>query len=58
MDANKKETLKGMVILGGVVLAVALFAVIATDNGWGKLGCIFRALAHGVSITNLKAICM
>jgi hypothetical protein len=58
MDENKKETLKGMLILGVVVLAVALFAIIATDNGWGKLGCVFRALAHGVAITNLKAICM
>jgi hypothetical protein len=58
MDENKKETLKGMVILGGVVLAVALFAVIATENGWSKLGCVFRAVLHGVAITNLKAICM
>jgi hypothetical protein len=53
-----KETIKGMLILGGIVLAVALFAVIATDNGWHKLGCVFRAVLHGVALSNIRSICL
>jgi hypothetical protein len=53
-----KETIKGMLILGCIVLAVALFAVIATDNGWHKLGCVFRAILHGVALSNIRSICL
>jgi hypothetical protein len=52
-----KETFKGLLIFSGVVVALALFAIIATDDGWQKLGCIFRALTHGVAITNIHAMC-
>jgi len=53
-----KETIKGLAILGGTVVVVALFAVIATDNGWQKLGCVFRAILHGVALSNIRAICL
>jgi hypothetical protein len=53
-----KETIKGMLILGGIILAVALFAVIATDNGWHKLGCVVRAILHGVALSNIRSICL
>jgi hypothetical protein len=53
-----KETIKGLLILGGVVVAVALFAVIATDDGWHKLGCVGRAILHGVALSNIRSICL
>jgi len=53
-----KETIKGLAILGGIVVVVALFAVIATDNGWQKLGCVFRAILHGVALSNIRSICL
>ncbi|WP_166106480.1 hypothetical protein [Duganella aceris] len=53
-----KETIKGLLILAGIVVAVALFAVIATDNGWQKVGCVFRAILHGVALSNIRSICL
>lgn len=50
--------IKGMLIVGGIALAVALFAVIATDNGWQKLGCVCRAILHGVALSNIRSICL
>jgi hypothetical protein len=53
-----KETIKGLLILAGIVVAVALFTVIATDNGWQKLGCVCRAILHGVALSNIRSICL
>lgn len=53
-----KETIKGLVILAGIAVAVGLFAVIATDNGWQKLGCVWRAILHGVALSNIRSICL
>jgi hypothetical protein len=53
-----KETIKGMLILGGIVVAVALFAVVATDDGWHKLSCVLRAILHGVALSNIRSICL
>jgi hypothetical protein len=53
-----KDTIKGLLILGGIVLAVGLFAIIATDNGWHKLGCVLRAILHGVSLSNIRSVCL
>lgn len=52
-----KDILKGLVILIGVVLALAIFAVLGTEDGWQKLSCIGRAVLHGVAITNIHAVC-
>ncbi|WP_195763621.1 hypothetical protein [Duganella guangzhouensis] len=53
-----KETIKGLLILAGVVLALAVFAVVTTDDGWHKLGCVFRALMHGIALSNIRAVCL
>lgn len=53
-----KDTIKGLLILTGIVVAVALFAVIATENGWNVLGCYCRAILHGVRLSNIRAICV
>lgn len=53
-----KETIKGLLILAGIVVAVALFAVIATENGWNILGCYLRAMLHGVALSNIRAVCI
>ncbi|ELX10719.1 hypothetical protein Jab_2c28190 [Janthinobacterium sp. HH01] len=52
-----KDTLKGLAILIGVALAVAIFAVLGTENGVQKLYCMGRAVLHGVSITNIHSVC-
>lgn len=52
-----KDTLKGLAILIGVALAVAIFAVLGTENGVQKLHCMGRAILHGVSITNIHSVC-
>jgi hypothetical protein len=53
-----KDTIKGLLILSGVVVALGLFAVIATENGWQILSCYFRAVLHGVSLSNIRSICV
>jgi hypothetical protein len=53
-----KETIKGLLIVLAVATAIALFTVVATEDGWHKLGCVFRALIHGVAPSNIRAICL
>jgi hypothetical protein len=53
-----KETIKGLLILVGVVVALAVFAVVVTDDGWHKLGCVLRALSHGIALSNIRAVCL
>jgi hypothetical protein len=53
-----KEVIKGALLLLGVTLAVTLFCIIATDDGWRKLGCVFRAMFHGIAISSIRGICM
>lgn len=52
-----KDTLKGLAILIVVALAVAVFAVLGTENGVQKLSCVGRAVLHGVAITNIHSVC-
>ena len=52
-----KDTIKGLLILTGIALALAIFLTVAEDNGWQKLLCICRALLHGVSLTNIHSVC-
>lgn len=52
-----KDLIKGGLILGGVVAVLAIGAIVGTDNGMVKLSCIFRAVLHGVAITNIHAVC-
>ncbi|HEU4844207.1 MAG TPA: hypothetical protein VFT05_08090 [Burkholderiaceae bacterium] len=52
-----KDLIKGILILAGVLLALAIFATAATDNGLQKLSCMGRAALHGVALTNIHAVC-
>lgn len=52
-----KDLIKGILILVGVLLAVAIFATAATEDGVQKLSCMGRAVLHGVSLTNIHAVC-
>lgn len=52
-----KDSVKGLLIVVGVVLALGLAAVMATDDGWHKLGCVFRAAAQGIALSNIRAVC-
>ena len=52
-----KDAIKGLLIVIAVVLALAVGAVMLTDDGWHKLGCVFRAIAQGIAITNIRAVC-
>jgi hypothetical protein len=52
-----KDLIKGALILLAVAVGLGIFLTLATDNGVQKLGCVFRALVHGVAITNIHSIC-
>lgn len=53
-----KEAIKGLLILLAVGLALAGVAVVGTEDGWHKLGCVLRALARGVALSNIRAVCL
>lgn len=53
-----KEVIKGALIVCGVTLALTLFCIMATDDGWRKLGCVLRAMLHGIAISSIRGICM
>ncbi len=52
-----KDLIKGILILTGVLLVLFVGAVAAADHGMDKLGCIFRALSHGIALSNVHAVC-
>ena len=52
-----KDVIKGAAILAGVVLVLAVFATLATENGPQKLSCILHAIMRGVAITNIHSVC-
>jgi len=52
-----KELIKGAAILLGVVLVLAVFATLATEDGPQKLDCILHAILHGVALTNIHSVC-
>lgn len=52
-----KDAIKGLLIVIAVALALALGAIMLTEDGWHKLGCAFRAIAHGIAISNIRALC-
>jgi hypothetical protein len=53
-----KEAIKGLLILLAVGVALALLAIVGTEDGWHKLGCVVRALAHGVALSNIRSVCL
>jgi hypothetical protein len=50
-----KEAIKGLLMAVGV--ALALLAVVGTDDGWHKLGCVMRALAREFAL-NIRSVCL
>ncbi|NRR31300.1 hypothetical protein HSX11_14030 [Oxalobacteraceae bacterium] len=54
---DNKELIKGIAILVGLILFLAVGAVMLTDNGVQKLGCVGRALVSGVAFGNIHAVC-
>jgi hypothetical protein len=52
-----KDTVKGLLIVAAVGLSLALLAVMATDDGWHKLGCALRALGKGIALSNIRSVC-
>ena len=52
-----RDAIQGLLIVIAVALALALGAVMLTDDGWHKLGCALRAVAHGISLSNIRALC-
>lgn len=51
------DTLRGALILGGIVLALVLGGFAVADNGWQKVSCIGRAIIGGVAFTNIHSVC-
>lgn len=52
-----KDVIKGVAILVAVVLALAAGLLLMTDNGPQKLSCLFRAIVHGVALSNIQSVC-
>jgi hypothetical protein len=52
-----KDVIKGVAILIGVVLVLAVGLLLLTDNGPQKLSCIGRAIVHGVALSNIQSVC-
>lgn len=52
-----KDAIKGLLIVLAIALALALGAVMLTDDGWRRLGCAFRAIAQGVAISSIRSLC-
>jgi hypothetical protein len=53
-----KEAIKGLLILLAVGVALALLAIVGTEDGWQKLWCVLRALMHGVALSNIRSVCL
>ncbi|WP_166454667.1 hypothetical protein [Duganella rivi] len=53
-----KEAIKGLLILLAVGLALALLAIVGTEDGWHKLGCVARATVHGIALSNIRSVCL
>lgn len=52
-----KELLKGLMILIGAVLVVAVLFVLGSDSGPQKAQCIADALKAGVAYANIDKTC-
>ncbi|MGO4380570.1 hypothetical protein AB4Z19_20010 [Pseudoduganella sp. RAF19] len=51
------DTWRGVLILAALVVALFLGAIALTDNGAEKVSCVGRAIAHGISFTNIHSVC-
>ncbi|WP_200953788.1 MULTISPECIES: hypothetical protein [unclassified Duganella] len=51
------DSIRGALILGGVVLALVIGGFAVADNGWQKVSCIGRAIVGGVAFSNIHSVC-
>ena len=52
-----KDLLKGLAIVAGVVLALAVAFLFGSRSGPQKADCIARALKNGVAYANIDKTC-
>ncbi|WP_170304368.1 hypothetical protein [Duganella radicis] len=53
-----KQAIKGLLILLAVGVALVLLSIVGTEDGWHKLGCVLRAIVHGVALSNIRGVCL
>jgi hypothetical protein len=51
------DTLRGVLILLAIVIALVAGALAFTDHGLQKFSCAGRAIAGGVSLSNIHSVC-
>jgi hypothetical protein len=51
------DTLRGVLILVAVVIVLIVGSIALTDNGLQKFNCMGRAIAGGVSLSNIHSVC-
>jgi hypothetical protein len=51
------DSIRGALILGGLVLALVIGGFAIADNGWQKVSCIGRAIVGGVAFRNIHSVC-
>ncbi|UTY57938.1 MULTISPECIES: hypothetical protein [unclassified Massilia] len=54
---KKNDHLRGLLILGSVLVVLVLAGFALSDGGGRKVGCIGRAIASGISFSNIHAVC-
>ena len=52
-----KDLVKGLLIMGAVVVVLVVGGLLVSDNGAQKIGCIGRAIMSGVSFGNINQVC-
>lgn len=52
-----KDLIKGLLILGGVVVALTVGAFMLSEHGGQKAKCIARAIGSGVALSSIGQVC-
>lgn len=54
---RKNDHYRGLLLLGSVLVVLVLAGFAIADDGGRKVGCIGRAIASGISFSNIHAVC-
>jgi len=54
---RRNDTLRGALILAAIVIMFVTGAIVLADHGLQKLNCAGRAIAGGVSFSNVHSVC-
>ncbi len=54
---KKNDHYRGVLLLGSVLVVLVLAGFALSDEGGRKVGCIGRAIASGISFSNIHAVC-